>query len=156
MQHLNLPAYTYKLQQNGQKQLIFDPFRKKFVALTPEEWVRQHFLHYLINHLHYPKGLISVERATSYNNLYKRTDLCVFDQNGNPGILVECKAASVPVTQEVVKQVSTYNQTIKAPVLVITNGLDHYCWKVDFKLKKFYPLQQIPSFQQFQDLINEK
>jgi hypothetical protein len=146
MEALNLPPFDHKVTKSGANYLIFDILRRKNIVLTPEEWVRQHFLHYLINNLGYPKRLISIERGTNYNKLQKRTDLCVYDNFGNPLMLIECKAAYVPVTQDVVKQVSVYNQTIKARFVVITNGLAHYCWQVDFETRQFQPLQEIPAF----------
>lgn len=146
MDALNLPSFDYKVTKSGANYFIFDILRRKNIVLTPEEWVRQHFLHYLINQLQYPKSLISIERGTNYNKLQKRTDLCVYDASGSPFMLIECKAAHVPVTQDVVKQVSVYNQTIKAKFVVITNGLDHYCWQVDFETRQFRPLQEIPAY----------
>ncbi len=146
MDRLNLPPFDFKLKASGANLLVFDVLRKKYVILTPEEWVRQHFVHYLIGHLHYPKSLISIERGTSYNTLQKRTDLCVYNNTGLPHLLVECKAAHVPITQEVVKQASVYNQTLRARFVVITNGLQHYCWEVDFAANSFTALQEIPSF----------
>ncbi|MFD2999486.1 type I restriction enzyme HsdR N-terminal domain-containing protein [Pontibacter toksunensis] len=126
--------------------MIFDAIRRKYVVLTPEEWVRQHFVHYLINTLSYPKSLISIERGANYNKLQKRSDLCVYNQEGKPHLLVECKASSVPITQEVVKQVSVYNRTLRAQFVAITNGLEHFCWQVDFETRLFQPLQGIPAF----------
>ncbi|MFT2011486.1 type I restriction enzyme HsdR N-terminal domain-containing protein [Pontibacter sp. 13R65] len=146
MERLNLPTYAYKIKQSGANSLIFDELRRKYVLLTPEEWVRQHFIHYLLKDLHYPRGLVSVERGATYNQLHKRTDICIYNHAGQPELLVECKAAHVPITQEVVKQVSTYNQVVKARLLVITNGLQHYCWQVDFKTRTFVPLQEIPPY----------
>lgn len=146
METLNLPPFAYKLKQSAANSLIFDALRRKYVLLTPEEWVRQHFIHYLINELHYPKSLISVERGTHYNTLQKRTDICIYNNLGKPHLLVECKAAYVPITQEVVKQVSVYNQTIRAPFVVVTNGLEHYCWGVDFEKRSFRPLRSIPAY----------
>ncbi|PRY07317.1 type I restriction and modification enzyme subunit R-like protein [Pontibacter ummariensis] len=146
MEALNLPPFEYKVTKSGANYLIFDILRRKQVVLTPEEWVRQHFVHYLINTLAYPKSLISIERGTNYNKLQKRTDLCVYNAEGKPHLLVECKASYVPITQEVVRQVSTYNQTLRAPYLVITNGLQHYCWQVNFETRQFQPLQEIPVF----------
>ena len=146
MDALNLPPFEHKITKSGDNYLIFDILRRKNIVLTPEEWVRQHFLHYLINELCYPKSLISIERGTSYNKLQKRTDLCVYDNSGSPLLLVECKASSVPITQDVVKQVSVYNQTIQAKFVVITNGLAHYCWQVDFETRRFQPLQEIPVY----------
>src|SRR6478735_8545566 len=146
MQALNLPAYNYKLKHSDGNSFIFDPVRKKFVLLTPEEWVRQHFLHYLTNHLAYPKTLISIERGLHYNQLQKRTDLRVYSSEGNPLVLVECKAASVNISAETVKQASVYNQTLRAPYVMLTNGLEHYCWKVEFATSRFEPLLEIPVF----------
>lgn len=146
MDKLNLPLFECKIKNDGAKSLIFDVLRKKYVVLTPEEWVRQHFVHYLIAELHYPKSLISIERGTSYNKLQKRTDLCVYNSAGQPHLLVECKAAHVAITQDVVRQVSVYNQSLQARFVVITNGLQHYCWEVDFATSSFVPLQEIPPF----------
>ncbi|WP_161891028.1 type I restriction enzyme HsdR N-terminal domain-containing protein [Pontibacter russatus] len=145
MDALNLPPFEYKITKSGANNLIFDIIRRKYVVLTPEEWVRQHVVHYLINSLAYPKSLLSLERGADYNKLQKRSDLCVYNTTGKPHLLVECKAAHIPITQEVVKQVSIYNQTLQAPYLVITNGLQHYCWQVDFETRQFLPLQEIPA-----------
>jgi len=150
METLNLPPFAYKLKQSDANSLIFDALRRKYVLLTPEEWVRQHFIHYLINDLRYPKSLISVERGTRYNTLQKRTDVCIYNLDGKPHLLIECKAARVPITQDVVKQVSVYNQTIQAKFIVITNGLEHYCWELDFETRSFKPLQSIPAYTSIQ------
>ncbi|RAU83505.1 restriction endonuclease subunit R [Pontibacter arcticus] len=146
MQELNLPPFDYKIKQAEASPLIFDILRKKYVVLTPEEWVRQHFLHYLINVLHYPKSLISIERGTRYNSLQKRTDLCVYNSDGKPHVLIECKAAHVAITQDVVKQVSVYNQSLQAKYVVITNGLQHFCWEINFQTKQYIPLAQVPAY----------
>lgn len=146
MDALNLPPFEHKITKSGANYLIFDAIRRKYVVLTPEEWVRQHFVHYLINTLSYPKSLISIERGTNYNKLQKRSDLCVYNQEGRPHLLVECKATHVPITQEVVKQVSVYNQTLQAQFVAITNGLEHFCWQVDFGTRQFKPLQEIPAY----------
>lgn len=146
MQQLNLPAFAYKIKQSAGNQYIFDTIRRKFVALTPEEWVRQHFVHYLVHYLQYPKGLLAIERGTTYNQMAKRTDLCVYDTLGQPVMLVECKAAQVPVSAATVKQASVYNQQIKARYVVITNGIVHYCWRVDFKSAQYYPSTTIPPY----------
>jgi hypothetical protein len=145
MDALNLPSFECKITKSGANYLIFDKLRRKNVVLTPEEWVRQHIVHYLTDVLQYPKSLVSIERGTKYNKLQKRTDLCVYDQEGKPYLLVECKAASVPITQEVVKQVSVYNQTLQAKYVVITNGMQHFCWQVDFESRNYMPLQDIPA-----------
>lgn len=126
--------------------MIFDVLRRKYVLLTPEEWVRQHFVHFLVNTHRYPKSMMSIERGATYNSLQKRTDLCVFDQQGKPYLLVECKAAHISITQEVVRQVSVYNQVLQARYVAITNGLEHYCWEVDFETRQFCPLPGIPAY----------
>ena len=146
MQTLNLPAYDCKIKHSDGNSFIFDPLRKKYVLLTPEEWVRQHFLHYLTLHLQYPKSLISVERGMHYNSLQKRTDLRVYSSEGNPLVLIECKASDVKICAETVKQASVYNQTLRAPYVMLTNGLEHYCWKVDFVNARYEALQEIPVF----------
>ena len=148
MHTLNLPAYEYKLQKSDDNTFIFDPIRKKYVFLTPEEWVRQHFVHYLTRFLNYPAGLVAIERGTTYNKLQKRTDLCIYNSEGQPLMLVECKASSVQLTAEVVKQAVVYNQTIKAQYLVLTNGLQHYCWQVNFETRQNQPLTTIPDYRQ--------
>lgn len=146
METLNLPPFEYKLKQSGANSLIFDELRRKYIVLTPEEWVRQHFVHFLISTCHYPKSLISVERGTVYNKLQKRTDVCVYSNSGKPHLLVECKASHIAITQEVVRQVSVYNQVLQARYVVITNGIQHFCWEVDFETKQYKPLQEIPVF----------
>ncbi len=147
MEKLNLPAFVYKIKKTEDKTWIFDAIRKKYLVLTPEEWVRQHFINYLIQHLHYPKGLIAPERGTTYNTLNKRTDICVYNLNGEVQLLVECKASSVKISGDTVKQATTYNQKIKARYIVLTNGLEHYCWQVDFENLKTTPLAGIPHYQ---------
>ncbi len=146
MQALNLPAYEYKLKHSAGNSFIFDPVRKKFVLLTPEEWVRQHFLHYLTEHLAYPRSLISIERGLQYNRLQKRTDLRVYASTGEPLVLIECKAVSVAISAATVKQAVVYNQTIRAPYIMLTNGQEHYCWKVDFATASYEVLNEIPAF----------
>ena len=146
MQDLNLPPFAYKLTQSGANPQIWDILRRKYIVLTPEEWVRQHVVHYLIDHLGYPKGLLSLERGHAYNQRQKRTDLCAFDAGGRPLLLVECKAPSVPITAATAHQAATYNQTIGAPLLLLTNGLAHHCWRVDFEQRTNERLSSIPPY----------
>ncbi len=147
MEALNLPAFAYKIKKTEDKPWIFDAIRKKYLVLTPEEWVRQHFINYLIQYLHYPKGLIVSERGTTYNTLAKRTDICVYNTAGEVQLLVECKASSVKISAATVQQATTYNQKIKAKYIVLTNGLEHYCWQVDFEKLQTIPLASIPDYQ---------
>ena len=140
MQALDLPPFDAKLTQSATNQpLIWDGLRRKHVVLTPEEWVRQHVVHYLINHLGYPRGL-------RYNQRHKRTDLLALDSAGKPLLLVECKAPSVAIDAAVARQATTYNQTIGAPLLLLTNGLVHYCWRVNFEARTNERLAEIPTF----------
>jgi len=147
MQALDLPPFDVKLTQSATNQtLIWDGLRRKHVVLTPEEWVRQHVVHYLAQHLGYPRGLLALERGLRYNQRQKRTDLLALDPYGKPLLLVECKAPSVAIDAAVAKQVTTYNQTIGAPLLLLTNGLVHYCWRVDFATRTNQRLAEIPDF----------
>ena len=148
MQALDLPPLEPKLTQSDTNQpLIWDGLRSKHVVLTPEEWVRQHVVHYLINHLGYPRGLLALERGLRYNQRQKRTDLLALDPAGRPLLLVECKAPAVAIDAAVARQATTYNQTIGAPLLLLTNGLVHYCWRVDFGTRTNERLAEIPPFE---------
>ncbi len=144
MFNLNLPAFEYTLKDAGGKVWIFDGIRKKYVILTPEEWVRQHFINYLIHHLQYPRTLIKVESGLNYNRLLKRSDIVVFNRAGKPWMVVECKSPEVPVNEETLQQVSVYNKTLKASFLVMTNGLKHFC----FDLHVAKTLKEIPAYEQ--------
>ncbi|MBC3542331.1 type I restriction enzyme HsdR N-terminal domain-containing protein [Rufibacter sediminis] len=148
MEQLSLPAFSYKLKDSGGKTFILDQVRRKYVLLTPEEWVRQHIVYLLHAHLHYPLALMSVERGTTYNTLQKRTDLRIYSTEGTPLLLVECKAAHVPITEATVRQVAVYNQTIAAPYLMVSNGREHYCWHVHPVSKQITPIPVLPSFQE--------
>ena len=124
---LNFPAFDVRTKTEGKRTLIFDSIRKKYVALTPEEWVRQHLIHYLITEKKYPATLISVETPLKYAHVDKRSDVLVHDRNGQPLMLAECKAPEVAITQKVFEQIAVYNLAIQAPCLMVTNGLQHYC-----------------------------
>ncbi|WKZ58396.1 MAG: type I restriction enzyme HsdR N-terminal domain-containing protein [Cyclobacteriaceae bacterium] len=140
---LNLPAFDYKLKKADGKVWIFDGIRKKYVVLTPEEWVRQHVVQYLLNRLNYPKSLIKVEASLSYNTLEKRADVIVFDREGKPWMIVECKAPDLKLTQVVAMQVATYNRSLQAPFVVITNGMLVYCFEIQPEIKS---LAELPVF----------
>jgi len=124
---LNFPAFEVRTGTDGNRTLIFDSVRRKYVALTPEEWVRQHLIHYLITQKGYPATLISVETPLKYARVGKRSDVLVNDCNGKPLMLAECKAPEVAVAQKVFEQIAIYNLAIQAPCLLVTNGLQHYC-----------------------------
>lgn len=146
MQKLNLPSFDCKLKSSENKTLIFDNLRKKYVVLTPEEWVRQHFIAYLIDHKKYPKSLIGVEKQLTINKLKKRTDLLVFNRIGAPHIIVECKAPNVVISQDTFDQIARYNLTLNANYLVVTNGLVHFYCQMDQISQSYHFLKEIPDY----------
>jgi hypothetical protein len=143
---LNLPPFDHKLKQIGGKPHIFDSLRRKYVRLTPEEWVRQHVVHLLIGHCQYPKALIRTEVALTLFETQKRADIVVFDRAAQPFLLVECKAPSVVLAQTVFDQVTRYNHVHRAPYFVVTNGLTHYCCRVDHDSQTVDFLDDFPAF----------
>ncbi len=145
MHQLNLPSYIYKMKETDGKTYIFDAIRKKYLVLTPEEWVRQHFINLLLNHYGYSKSLLRLEGGLSYNKLQKRTDIVVFDNDGKPFLLVECKAADVPINRAVIEQASRYNLTMQCPFLVVTNGISTFCFKINFETGKYEQLKDLPK-----------
>lgn len=126
VQELNLPTYPFKLKRVGEHTQIYDDIRQKWLVCTPEEWVRQHVVKWLESR-GYPKVLTAVERAVKLNGMTKRADVVVFDRQGQPFLLVECKAPEVAVNQQVLDQAVRYNMTLEVPYLLLTNGLQHYC-----------------------------
>lgn len=148
MQILNLPPYEFKTRVEKGIKYIFDPFRSKYLVLTPEENVRQHFARYLIEELSYPATLMMSEHSLTLNKMNKRCDLIVFDRSGNPLVLVECKAPEVKISQSVFDQVARYNQVFKVSYLMVSNGLKHYCCKIDFISEKIDFLNAMPSYEE--------
>jgi len=146
MQKLNLPDFQLKIRVVGGQQQIFDEIRKKYVALIPEEWVRQNFIQYLVYSRKYPKGLIAVEHPLIINGVSHRADIVVFSSSGKPLAIIECKATDVAIDQSVVQQASRYNLLLKAPYLMLTNGLVHFCVKIDFEKGLSLPLDTIPFY----------
>ncbi len=146
MDKLNLPNYPVQSKTEGGQNWIFDRFRKKYVVLTPEEWVRQHFLNYLVNDLGYPKSLVKVERGLMVNKMDKRTDIIVYNREARPFLLVECKSTQVALTGKVFDQLSIYNKAVKARYLVITNGIKHYCCCMDYSSNSYQFQPKIPAF----------
>src|SRR5690606_4053529 len=130
---LNLPAYPFQLKKENDKVYIFDELRKKYLLVTPEEWVRQHWIQFLINQKGYPKALIQSEGGLRLNNLKKRTDLVVFNNLGERILIAEFKAPLVKITQQTFDQIARYNIIHKVPLLLVSNGIDHFFCKVDFK-----------------------
>jgi hypothetical protein len=146
MYKLNLPDFEYSIKKDDGKVWIFDVIRKKYLVLTPEEWVRQHFIHYLITELKYPKSLIKVEGGLTYNQLSKRSDIVIFDREARPWMVVECKSPELPINESVLRQASVYNTTLKASYLVVTNGMKHFCALVNWQENKTELLRELPQF----------
>jgi hypothetical protein len=146
MQKLNLPTYNFKLKNSENKMLIFDNLRKKYMVLTPEEWVRQHYVQFLIDEKKYPTSLIAIEKQLTINNQKKRTDILVFNKTGNPDIIVECKAPQIQITQATFDQIARYNLKLKANYLIVTNGLQHFYCKMDFENETYIFLKDIPNY----------
>ncbi len=146
MQELNLPKYQFKYKEADKKIQIFDTFRKKYVVLTPEEWVRQNFLKYLVIEKNYSPSLIAVEAGLKYNELQKRADILIYDKKGSPFLLVECKAPEVKISQDTFDQVARYNMVFKVTYLVVTNGMEHFCCKMDYAKNTYRFLEEIPVF----------
>jgi type I site-specific restriction endonuclease len=146
MQSLNLPTYSFKLKSERGRNLIFDEIRKRYVALTPEEWVRQNFVRYLINEKSYPAALISLEKHFSYNRMQKRSDILVYDRKASPVLMVECKSSEVKINQAVFDQIALYNLKFKVPFLVVTNGIHHYCCRYIEEKGNYRFLEEIPEY----------
>ena len=146
MQKLNLPSYHFELKSSENKTLIFDKLRKKYMVLTPEEWVRQHFVYFLIEEKKYPISLIALEKQLTINNRKKRTDILVFNTAGNHEIIVECKAPSIKITQATFDQIARYNLKLKATYLIVTNGLEHFYCKMDFENETYIFLKEVPDY----------
>jgi hypothetical protein len=146
MVKLNLPEFEYKLKKAEGKVWIFDVIRKKFIILTPEEWVRQHFIHYLITGLKYPRALVKIEGGLTYNQLKKRSDILVFDREGKPWMVIECKSPDLKLTQANLEQASAYNASLKAKYLTISNGMAHLCAATNWELGKVTMLEELPAY----------
>lgn len=147
MYKLNLPAVDLSLKKEEGKVWIFDMIRKKYIVLTPEEWVRQNFVHFLIYHLKYPKSLFRIEGALSYNKMQKRSDILIRDREGKPWMLIECKSPAIKLTQKAFNQVAVYNMTIGAQYLAVTNGMVHYCCAAPQLGEEAKFLHDFPAFQ---------
>lgn len=146
MQPLNFSSYKFRVKNSQNKDLIFDLIRKKFIVLTPEEWVRQHVVNFLLKEKKYPQSHINVEKQITLNGLKKRYDIVVFNPDGSIQLLVECKAPEVKITQEAFDQIARYNLDLDATYLMVTNGLLHYYCQMRKKEEKYHFLKQIPEF----------
>ena len=144
---LNLPEYKIKLSGTREHPTIWDVLRKRYVALTPEEWVRQHFVHYLIEHKKYPIALMANEVELNIGSKKLRVDSALYDKNLKPKIIIEYKAPHVAITQKVFNQISAYNMILHVDYLIVSNGINHYCCKMDYESKKYLFLEDIPNYE---------
>ena len=149
MQSLNFPPYPLQIKKDAGKELVFDPIRKMWVALQPEEWVRQHVLVFLLEDRGVPAGLIAVEKGFTYQGKPYRADIIVHDREGKPAMMIECKAPEVSISQAAFDQVATYNQVIRARYLYVTNGLLHFCSKIDWSRQTYEFISSVPGFDDF-------
>ena len=147
MYELNLPKYGIKIKNDKGHQSIFDVLRRKYVALTPEEWVRQHFVHFLIEHKGYPKALIANEIQLAIGNKKLRCDSVLYDRTLKPRMIIEYKAPTVSITQKVFDQITIYNMLLHVDYLVVSNGIKHYCCRMDYANQKYLFLEDIPDYQ---------
>ena len=143
---LNLPSYPAKILKRNGKNVIFDPLRQKYVALTPEEWVRQHFVHLLTDFKGYPKGLLANEIQLDLNGTKKRCDTVLFHKDLSARMIVEYKAPNIEITQAVFDQITRYNMVLKVEYLIVSNGMRHYCCKIDYNTMQYTFLPDIPSY----------
>lgn len=143
---LNFPRYTFRLKNSENKIAVFDELRKKFVLLTPEEWVRQHVVHFLLKEKNFPKSLLNVEKQLKIHDLIKRYDVLAYKPDGSIHLVVECKAASVPITQDTFDQIARYNLTLQAKYLMVTNGLQHYFCQLDYEAEQYHFLEDLPEW----------
>ncbi|WP_345951052.1 MULTISPECIES: type I restriction enzyme HsdR N-terminal domain-containing protein [unclassified Mucilaginibacter] len=146
LQPLALPPYPFKLTEQSGQLYIFDDIRKKQLVLTPEEWVRQHFVQYLIQQKSYPKTLIKLEGGLKVHGMAKRSDIVVFNPAGEKVLMVECKAPGVVIDQKVFDQVARYNITHRIKLLAVTNGLQHYYCAINFDKKNYRFLEELPAY----------
>ncbi|MCF7560081.1 type I restriction enzyme HsdR N-terminal domain-containing protein [Sabulilitoribacter multivorans] len=146
MQKLNFPTYSFRFKNSENKISIFDPIRKKYVILQPEEWVRQHCVQFLIHEKRFPKSLINIEKELTINSLKKRYDIVVFNSDGSIHLIVECKAPKIDIKQDTFDQIARYNLKLNATYLMVSNGLNHYYCQMDYKNECYNFLEDIPQF----------
>jgi type I site-specific restriction endonuclease len=143
---LNFPDYTFKVKQQDSVNYIFDEIRKKYLVLTPEEWVRQHVVQYIIKEKGYPRSLIKLEGGLKLNSLQKRTDIIVFNTKGEKILLVECKAPDIKITQKTFDQIARYNIIHKVPLLFVSNGMQHYACRISISEQNYEFVDNLPRY----------
>jgi hypothetical protein len=146
MDQLNLPPAALKLRSADGKTEVWDSIRRRYIILTPEEWVRQHFIHFLILDKKIPASLMAIEVSLKYNRMARRCDILVYDRQGKPLLIVECKAPEVKISQNAFQQIAMYNMTLKVPYLVVTNGMNSYVCIINHEKKKFTFLEELPEY----------
>lgn len=146
MIELNLPTYPLRLSRTNGGVSIYDDLRRKAVRLTPEEWVRQHFVHYLLGHLGYPPALMQNEVALRLGQTSKRCDTVLYDRQLRPQMIIEYKAPHIPITDRVLQQILRYNLVLRVPYLVLSNGLEHYAYRIDYEGMSYEALPAIPPY----------
>jgi hypothetical protein len=146
MQKLNLPDYSFKIKMREGKTYIFDSLRKKYIRLTPEEWVRQNFVQFLIQEKNFSPALIAVEAGVKVNNNPQRADLITFDRLGKPLLVAEFKAPEIKISQLAFNQIVRYNMQLKVKYLIVSNGLEHYCCQINYDDNSYLYLPDIPDF----------
>ncbi len=146
MQKLNLPEYFFRLKKEDGKTFIFDSIRKKFLVLTPEEWVRQNFIEFLHHEHHYPKSLMKLEKPIKYNRMDNRSDVVCYNNRAEALVLVECKRPTVAITQKTFDQIARYNSVLRIPYLAVTNGLNHYYCQIDHEEGSYRFIEKLPDY----------
>ena len=146
MNPLNLPQYDVKVMEQNGKRTIFDSLRRKYVALTPEEWVRQHFVHYLTDHLDYPSGLLANEVELKISDKRLRCDSLLYNKELKPQMIIEYKAPHITLTQKVFDQITAYNLLLHVDYLIVSNGLQHICCRMDYANNTYHFLPEIPNY----------
>lgn len=146
MPPLNLPSYPIKIVEKNGKRSVFDIIRRKYVALTPEEWVRQHFTRYLIEEKDFPKELMANEVFLSLNGMARRCDTVIYNRFLDPLVIIEYKAPHISITQAVFDQITRYNMVMRVNYLIISNGINHYCCKIDYQKQRYTFLEEIPGY----------
>lgn len=146
MQKLNFPLYSFRFKSTENSRSIFSILRKKFLVLTPEEWVRQHCVQFLINEKKYPKRLLAEERQVIVHNLSQRFDVVGYFRDGGVQLIVECKAPNVAITQDTFDQIARYNLSLNARYLMVTNGIQHFFCEINHEQKTYHFLKNLPLF----------
>ncbi len=146
MYPLNLPSYDAKIRKSSNSLEIFDPLRNKFVILTPEEWVRQHFVNFLISEKEYPKSLMANEESIIFNKLSRRCDTVVYNKTLDPLMIIEYKKSELQISQSIFDQVVRYNSVLKVKYIIVSNGVNHYCCEMDYKNHSYKYLTDIPNY----------